>query len=351
MAQLSVKNLTMKFNEVTAVDNVSFDIEEGKFVTLLGPSGCGKTTILFMLAGIYQPTDGEIFFGEKSVGNIPTEKRNVGLVFQNYALYPHLTVYENIAFPLKMARINKKEITKKIESMAEMVQISELYTRKPSELSGGQQQRVAIARALVKNPDILLLDEPLSNLDARLRIETREEILRLQKKANITTVFVTHDQEEALSISDHIILMNKGKVIQSGEPYSLYYEPENKFAAEFIGNPLINTFEINMRNGKTIIEDLNYPLDKSINSPCLVCARAEHIRPAKENESHFKGIITSSRISGKDKIATVNVSGKDISCYLPFDSRHTDGQEISLTVDTDKIFFFDKISEKRIHNA
>ena len=351
MAQLSVKNLTMKFNEVTAVDNVSFDIEEGKFVTLLGPSGCGKTTILFMLAGIYQPTDGEIFFGEKSVGNIPTEKRNVGLVFQNYALYPHLSVYENIAFPLKMARVNKKEIAKKIEAVAEMVQISELYKRKPSELSGGQQQRVAIARALVKSPDILLLDEPLSNLDARLRIETREEILRLQKKANITTVFVTHDQEEALSISDHIILMNKGKLIQSGEPYALYYEPENKFAAEFIGNPLINTFEMEIRDGKPVISELNYPLDKSADKPCLICARAEHIRPAKENENHFKGIITSSRISGKDKIATVNAAGKNISCYLPFDSRHIDGQKINLTIDTDKVFLFHKQNGQRIYNS
>jgi multiple sugar transport system ATP-binding protein len=348
MAKLSVKNLSMKFNEVTAVDNVSFDIEEGDFVTLLGPSGCGKTTILFMLAGIYMPTAGEIYFSHKNVSNIPTEKRNVGLVFQNYALYPHLTVYENIAFPLKMAGMKKKEIQSQIEDVAEMVQITELFKRKPSQLSGGQQQRVAIARAIVKKPEILLLDEPLSNLDARLRIETREEILALQKKAKITTVFVTHDQEEALSVSDRIILMNKGKIVQSGTPYELYYKPEHQFSAEFIGNPLINTFHIQINDGKAFIKELNYPLSGAVNKPCYLCMRAEHIRPALENEPFIEGRIKSSRISGKERIATVAIGDSVISCYLPFESNALTGERIKLSLDIHKAFLFDEKTKTKI---
>lgn len=233
--------------DVVAVDNFSFEIEDGKLVALLGPSGCGKSTLLFMICGLYEPTEGRIFFGEDDVTNVTPEERGVGVVFQNYALYPHLTVRKNITFPLENFKgenkLTKEEMNKRAEAAAKIVQIDQYMDRKPNELSGGQQQRVAIARAIVKMPKILLLDEPLSNLDARLRLQTREEIRRIQKETGITTVFVTHDQEEAMSISDMIVVMKDGVLMQIGKPQDVYNHPDCLFVAKFLGTPQINVFD------------------------------------------------------------------------------------------------------------
>lgn len=226
-----------------AVDNVNLEIEDGKLIGLLGPSGCGKSTTLYMIAGLHRPTSGRIMFGDRDVTDLPPEKRGIGLVFQNYALYPHLSVEQNIMFPLLSRKEPKDEAKKKAYEMAKLVGIEMLMDRKPSQLSGGQQQRVAIARALVKMPDVLLLDEPLSNLDARLRLQTREEIKRIQRTTGITTIFVTHDQEEAMSISDKIVVMNFGVVQQEGKPQDVYDEPINEFVAKFLGTPPINIIE------------------------------------------------------------------------------------------------------------
>ena len=209
MANVRLKNLTKTFGSVVAVDNVSLDIPDGKVTVLLGPSGCGKTTLLLMLAGIYQPTHGEVYFDDVMVNGIPPKLRNVGLVFQSYALYPHMTVFDNIAFPLRLQKVPKDEIRDRVHAITKVVQISDLLKRKPGQMSGGQQQRVALARALVKNPDLLLLDEPLSNLDARLRIETRVEIKRIQQEFGITTVLVTHDQVEAVTMADNVAVLKK----------------------------------------------------------------------------------------------------------------------------------------------
>lgn len=260
-----LQDLTKKFKsrdkkgkgEVVAVDHFTFEIPDGELVGLLGPSGCGKSTTLFMICGLQKPTEGRIFFGEDDVTELPPENRGVGVVFQNYALYPHLSVLQNITFPLENLKgkdkLTKDEMKEKAMEAARLVQIEKLVDRKPGELSGGQQQRVAIARALVKMPRVLLLDEPLSNLDARLRLQTREEIRRIQKETGITTVFVTHDQEEAMSISDRIVVMKDGVVQQTGRPQEVYENPVNLFVARFLGTPQINLFEGRVERGQLLI--------------------------------------------------------------------------------------------------
>ena len=260
-----LQDLTKKFKsrdkkgkgEVVAVDHFTFEIPDGELVGLLGPSGCGKSTTLFMICGLQKPTEGRIFFGEDDVTELPSENRGVGVVFQNYALYPHLSVLQNITFPLENLKgkdkLTKDEMKEKAMEAARLVQIEKLVDRKPGELSGGQQQRVAIARALVKMPRVLLLDEPLSNLDARLRLQTREEIRRIQKETGITTVFVTHDQEEAMSISDRIVVMKEGVIQQTGRPQEVYENPVNLFVARFLGTPQINLFEGRVERGQLLI--------------------------------------------------------------------------------------------------
>ena len=245
--------------EVVAVNDFTFEIPDGKLIGLLGPSGCGKSTTLYMISGLQKPTSGKIFFGDDDVTEVSTENRGIGLVFQNYALYPHMTVKQNILFPLQNLKgadkLSKAEMDARALEAAQLVQIDELMNRKPSELSGGQQQRVAIARALVKMPRVLLLDEPLSNLDARLRLQTREEIRRIQKETGITTVFVTHDQEEAMSISDMIVVMKLGVVQQIGKPQEVYDDPVNLFVAKFLGTPPINVLTGVVEDGKVYIGD------------------------------------------------------------------------------------------------
>ena len=245
--------------DVIAVHDFTFEIPDGKLIGLLGPSGCGKSTALNLISGLLEPSEGQIFFGEDDVTHLPPENRGVGLVFQNYALYPPLTVRQNIMFPLENLRgadkLTKAEMAERVLDAAKLVQLEGLMDRKPSELSGGQQQRVAIARALVKRPRVLLLDEPLSNLDARLRLQTREEIRRIQRQTNVTTVFVTHDQEEAMSISDEIVVMKDGVVQQIGKPQEVYDSPVNLFVAKFLGTPPIHVFDGRVEGGRLYIDD------------------------------------------------------------------------------------------------
>ena len=241
--KITIEHLTKQYGDFKAVDDLNLEIQDGELVGLLGPSGCGKSTTLFMLSGLTEPSGGRILFGDNDVTTIPPEDREIGLVFQNYALYPHMTVLENIMFPLINRKVPKAEARDRAEKMAEVVHLEGLLHRKPKALSGGQQQRVAIARALVKRPKVLLLDEPLSNLDAKLRVETREEIRRIQQEVKITTIFVTHDQEEAMSISDRIAVMDKGVLQQYEKPQEMYLNPVNEFVANFFGMPQINMFE------------------------------------------------------------------------------------------------------------
>ncbi|MBS5668035.1 MAG: ABC transporter ATP-binding protein [Firmicutes bacterium] len=311
--KVTLQNLTKTFPsrskkqpaDVVAVNDFTFEIPDGVLLGLLGPSGCGKSTTLNLLSGLQKPTSGRIFFGDDDVTDLPAENRGVGLVFQNYALYPHLTVRQNITFPLEN-RTGKDKLTR--QQMADMaleaaklVQIEELMDRKPKELSGGQQQRVAIARALVKMPKILLLDEPLSNLDARLRLQTREEIRRIQKATGITTVFVTHDQEEAMSISDLIVVMKDGVVQQIGKPQAVYDSPVNLFVAKFLGTPPINVFDGEVKDGHLYIGEEAVLTVPGVADQSVTAA----IRP--------EGFILSETGALSCDLSRVEVMGRDIS--------------------------------------
>jgi iron(III) transport system ATP-binding protein len=236
MVNISINEVTKTFGEVIAVDDISIDIEEGELFTLLGPSGCGKTTLLRVIAGFYNPDHGQIFFGNDNVTKMPPHKRETGMVFQNYAIWPHMKVFDNVAFGLEIRKIPSEEIQKRVDAILEAVRLGGFGDRTPFQLSGGQQQRVALARALVINPKVLLLDEPLSNLDAKLRVEMRHELIRIQKEFGTTTVYVTHDQEEALSISDRVAVINQGRIMQVDNPRDIYTDPQNLFVADFIGS-------------------------------------------------------------------------------------------------------------------
>ena len=316
--KVELQNLTKIFpsrnkksgEEVIAVNNFTFTIPDGKLVGLLGPSGCGKSTTLYMISGLQKPSAGKIFFGEEDVTDLAPENRGIGLVFQNYALYPHMTVKQNILFPLQNLKGNDKltkaEMLERAHEAAKLVQIDELMDRKPSELSGGQQQRVAIARALVKMPRVLLLDEPLSNLDARLRLQTREEIRRIQKETGITTVFVTHDQEEAMSISDMIVVMKLGVVQQVGKPQEIYDNPTNLFVAKFLGTPPINVFSGRVEGGKLYIGEQAVLYVNGVED----CAVTVAVRP--------EGFVLNENGALSCELSNVEVMGRDVSIV----SRH-----------------------------
>lgn len=364
--KIVLQNLTKKFPDrnkkaqggVTAVSDFSYEIPDGKLVSLLGPSGCGKSTTLNLICGLEKPDGGKVLFGEQDVTGLPPEKRGVGMVFQNYALYPHLTVRKNILFPMENLkgkdRLSKEEMNRRADEAAKLVQITELMDRKPGELSGGQQQRVAIARALVKTPNVLLLDEPLSNLDARLRLQTREEIRRIQRETKLTTVFVTHDQDEALSISDMIVVMKDGILQQTGKPQEVYDSPANLFVAKFLGTPPINLFEGKVCGGKLMIGD-EAVLDVSGAEDREVTVG---IRP--------EGFILKENGALKCGLSGIEVLGRDISvvCSHPacsesviraiIDSDNlvdTRSQTVCFELKPEKVFLFDTETGERIFAA
>lgn len=336
-------------NGYEALKSINLEINEGELVCLLGPSGCGKTTILNLLAGLLDPTSGDIKFDNESIIGKHPKDRNIGLVFQNYALYPHMTVLENVMFPLTVGKKKKPkseaiEIAKKY---MKITSIEELANKKPGEMSGGQQQRVAITRALVQNPKILLLDEPLSNLDARLRLKIREEIRRLVKEIGITTIFVTHDQEEALSISDRIVLMNEGVVQQFDIPQNLYLEPANLFVAKFMGNPIINIFEVEKEGNILKTRDFNIDLNL-LNKDRFKKDLSENkyfvgIRPEYFEMSEnplFKVKVESVELIGKDCIVNFNVNDVNSKSITDISKRVLEGDELGLDIDYNGIYIF-----------
>ena len=341
--------------DTVAVDHFSFEIPDGQLVGLLGPSGCGKSTTLYMISGLQKPTAGKIFFGEEDVTALPAEKRGVGLVFQNYALYPHLTVLQNILFPLEnfkgKDRLTNQEMQERALEAARLVQIYQLLERKPSELSGGQQQRVAIARALVKMPKVLLLDEPLSNLDARLRLQTREEIRRIQKKTGITTVFVTHDQEEAMSISDCIVVMKDGVVNQIGKPQAVYDDPVNLFVAKFLGNPPINLFSGRISGGRLLLgQDAVLELKDQADREVIVGIRPEGFLPDPEGPLHCR--MVNVEVMGRDMsvISTHPAfQGNTIRSIIASDAGvDREAETVRFRLKPNKVLLFDPKTEERI---
>ena len=342
-------------NEVVAVNDFTFEIPDGKLIGLLGPSGCGKSTTLYMISGLQKPTSGKIFFGEDDVTELSTENRGIGLVFQNYALYPHMTVKQNIMFPLQNLKgkdkLTKDEMLERAHTAAKLVQIDDLLERKPNELSGGQQQRVAIARALVKMPRVLLLDEPLSNLDARLRLQTREEIRRIQKETGITTVFVTHDQEEAMSISDMIVVMKLGVVQQIGKPQDVYDDPVNLFVAKFLGTPPINVLEGKVEGGKVYIgEDAVMEVTGVEDQPVYVGIRPEGFILDENGPLHCK--LSNVEIMGRDaSIVSTNEASVNpvIRSIINSDNKvDTANPVVRYSLKPHKFFLFNKETEERI---
>ena len=342
--------------EVVAVNNFTFTIPDGKLIGLLGPSGCGKSTTLYMLSGLQKPTSGRIFFGEEDVTELTPENRGVGLVFQNYALYPHMTVKQNILFPLQnlkgLDKMTKEEMLERAYEAAKLVQIDELMERKPSELSGGQQQRVAIARALVKMPRVLLLDEPLSNLDARLRLQTREEIKRIQRETKITTIFVTHDQEEAMSISDYIVVMKLGVVQQVAEPQKVYDDPVNLFVAKFLGTPPINVFDGVVKGEKLYIGE-----------ECVL-----EVKGVADQEVHVgirpEGFVVDENGPLTCELSNIEVMGRDVSVVSKNAASQNpvirsivdaninlklDAKEVKFSLKENKVHIFNKETEERIY--
>ncbi len=361
--KVTLENLTKKFPgfqkkqpDVIAVNDVTLEIPDGKLIGLLGPSGCGKSTTLHLLSGLQKPTSGKIFFGDDDVTALPPENRGVGLVFQNYALYPHLTVQQNIVFPLQNLKgkdkLTKEQMAQKAAEVAKLVQIDTLMDRKPSELSGGQQQRVAIARALVKMPRILLLDEPLSNLDARLRLQTREEIRRIQNQTGITTVFVTHDQEEAMSISDLIVVMKDGVIHQVGKPQEVYDDPVDLFVAKFLGTPPINVL-----SGRVEGEALYIGNQRILETPGIADqAVTAAIRP--------EGFVLSDTGALTCELSRVEVMGRDVSvvcshaacenanirAIISSDNRvDITSATVRFNVNPQKVFVFDQQTQQRLH--
>ena len=345
---IEVRGLLKQFDDFTAVNRISFSIEPGEFVTLLGPSGCGKTTMLRMLAGFIRPDDGEIYFNGKLMNDIDTSERNTAMVFQSYALFPHKSVYENIRFGLRMKKVPKEEQAKRIKEAMEMVDLIGLERRKPYELSGGQQQRVALARAIVTRPDVLLFDEPLSNLDAKLRDKVREDIRRLQRMLGITSIYVTHDQAEALSISDRIIVMNKGHMEQMDTAYGIYERPDSAFVADFVGSAnLIPGMMLHCENGIAKVEtdigilegsefkeDMELDKRDKLGYEVRLCIRPEDIRACDQSgENVFRGRVTDQIYLGNTRDLILDVAGRSIRCTVRKTEEFETGEEYSFSVD------------------
>jgi len=352
--EIRLENLTKVFTnkkttDTLAVNQLDVTIPSGKLIGLLGPSGCGKSTTLYMISGLLKPSQGSIFFGDDDVTTVPPEERGIGLVFQNYALYPHMTVSQNIMFPLENLKVPKEEALERAQKIADLVGIGELMSRKPAQLSGGQQQRVAIARALVKEPRVLLLDEPLSNLDARLRIQTREEIRRIQRETGITTIFVTHDQEEAMSISDEIILMDFGVKQQMGAPQNVYDEPENLFAAKFLGTPPINLFDGKITAKKIKLGPAVIGTTQSAPNDIVIGIRPEGF--VVEEEGPIVADVEFVETIGRDTTLIMidpTDATKRFRAIVDSDYRIEAGHQVQLSVKPHKMYIFDHETGERL---
>jgi len=343
MVKVVLKGITKRFGNVVAAGNINLEIQDGEFFTLLGPSGCGKTTTMRIIAGLEQPDEGHVFFNDEDVTDLPTYKRNTGMVFQNYALWPHMSVFDNIAYGLKVRKVPKKEIEERVQKVLELVNLSGLETRFPTQLSGGQQQRVALARALVIEPNVLLLDEPLSNLDANLRVKMREEIKELQKRLRITTIYVTHDQEEAMVISDRIAIQKNGRIQQVGTPIDIYNKPKSLFVATFIGGgSLIEGIAekvedlIRVRTGNIIIEGVSSTDGKKIRKgdriACVLRPESLSLEKPEEPSNRLEGIVEWASFVGPMTEIRMNLENNRLLINAPSDIQVPIGKRIAVYI-------------------
>ncbi len=349
MARVELENVTKAWGDVVAVEDINLCIEDGEFVAILGPSGCGKSTTLFMLAGIYAPTGGNLKFDDYVINNVEAKDRNIGIVFQSYALYPHKSVRDNIKFPLKFKKTPDAEANRRVEEAAKLVHVEDLLDRRPAQMSGGQQQRVALARALVKQPQLLLLDEPLSNLDATLRLTMRTEIKRLQRQFELTTILVTHDQVEATTMADRIVCMSKGRIEQIGTPEDLYLRPASLFVATFIGAPPINQVDGIVKDGTFHAGAMSFPFVGDVSGEVSLGLRPEHLR---FSDKGLTGKIEQIEPMGRE---TLYVIGTEIGSLRILDMsanvRFAIGDNTLIDFNADDTLLFDGTSERLINGA
>lgn len=361
LAKVVVKDLVKKFGNVIAVNKLSFEIKDKEFLVLLGPSGCGKTTTLRCIAGLETPEEGEIYIGDRLINDLPPKDRDIAMVFQSYALYPHMTVFDNMTFPLKMRGMVKSDIEKKVASAADLLQIKHLLDRRPKQLSGGEAQRVALGRAIVREPHAFLMDEPLSNLDAKLRIYMRAELKRLQKDLAITTLYVTHDQVEAMTMADRVAIMNRGLLQQVASPEDIYNSPQSLFVASFIGSP-----PMNLLDGTFIEKEDSYFLDmsafalpiprdigkiikeKATSSEVVFGIRPEDTKLGKERASTFAAQVYVLEPLGSETIVDLNVEDILVKARASPDFRGNIGETVEVSFNMKKAHIFDKKTEKVI---
>jgi inositol-phosphate transport system ATP-binding protein len=346
--RILLDNFTKSFGPLTVIDKMTLEIADGEMLALLGPSGCGKSTTLFAICGIHKVSSGRILFGDRDVSHVAPQQRNVGVVFQSYALYPHMTVAENIAFPLQVKKLKTADITRQVAAMADLVHIESLLKRRPAELSGGQQQRVALARALVRKPDVLLLDEPLANLDAKLRLEMRSEIRRLQLETGITAILVTHDQVEAMSMCDRIAIMNAGEIIQIATPGEMYRDPRSEFVADFLGNPPIAFLRgVAARGGFALANsDVVLPLPASVTLPppgrtLTLGIRPENFGPT--GDLPIRGRISFVEAQGRENLYDLTLpNGNVLRSIQPVRGDLALNDDVEWSVASDRILVFDE---------
>jgi len=368
MAGVRLKNLTKTFKNVVAVRNMNLDIKDKEFLVLVGPSGCGKTTALRMVAGLEEVTEGEIYIGDRLVNDVSPKDRDIAMVFQNYALYPHMSVFDNMAFGLKLRKVPKQEIRRRVDEVAKLLGLSELLDRKPKQLSGGQRQRVALGRAIVREPKVFLMDEPLSNLDAKLRVQTRAELIKLHRRLGITTIYVTHDQVEAMTMGDRIAVMREGVVQQVDTPLGLYNNPVNMFVAGFIGTPAMNFIEatlvkssdryvVDAGSFKVVIpESKNGKFDEYVGKKVIFGVRPEDIfdkslsplvKPSDENT--VKVSVDVIEPMGPTCTIYMNTGGHSLVATVDADTRAKEGEEMEVVFDMEKTHLFDPQTEMALY--
>ena len=362
MATIELENLTKKFGETVAVRNLCLEIKDKEFIVLLGPSGCGKTTTLRLIAGLEFPTEGKIFMNGEDITYVHPRDRKMSMVFQSYALYPHMTAFDNIAFPLKMKKLPREEIKKKVGEVAELLKIDHLLQRKPKELSGGERQRVAVGRAIIKEPEVFLMDEPLSNVDAKLRVHLRGELKKLQKDLKITTVYVTHDQIEAMTMADRTAVMDRGELQQVSPPDELYDNPATPFVASFIGSPAMNLIDCSLieKNGRAFLDAGEFTIDVSYladilkttatSSELVVGIRPENIlvlQGKAKGEGEFIANIHTIEPLGLDAITTIKIGDKLLRIRVARDFKADMGEEVGIHLNRQKLYIFDAKTGKR----
>jgi multiple sugar transport system ATP-binding protein len=339
---ISFQNVTKKFGDLSVVDDLSLEIAEGEFVVLLGPSGCGKTTTLRMLAGLETVSSGDIYIGDDRVNDVPTQQRDLAMVFQSYALYPHMTIAENIGYPLRVRKVDKNERGNRVVRVAKMLEIEALLDRKPRQLSGGERQRVALARAIVREPRAYLMDEPLSNLDARLRVQMRGELKRLQHQLGTTTIYVTHDQAEAMTLASRVAVMKKGQLQQFDTPLNIYNRPANRFVAEFVGNPSMNFLDGKIERGVFVSDSISIPVNQP-DSVVTLGIRPEHIHVLTQpQDGAIPASVYVTELMGNETFVFLSVASHRLCARAAADFRAEVESTVWLRFESERAHFFPK---------